>query len=312
MQVKILAGVQSARGTAQISNMFRLTSTDYGLSPSVDKTTSEALGSGRWKKDWFVSKKSVEGDLPIEATREQLELLFYGAGFDGVADSVDPDKWIITPSNATKNYLTLGLDDEDNDMFEYSVDSLISSVQLSASIASYVTATASVIGMEYKTSNTGYTGTEIVPTGEALKCLGASIKQSGTDMTGKIESIDITIDNKLEGKQALNTVYYKAIRQSENGDVTISMTFNDFDKPTYLKDLSDIDSNASYEIIVEFEEVGNPGKKIVMTFPNCKPTKTERTDLGGAGGLTKEVTAYYDETAKTPVKIEMLDYASIL
>ena len=128
----------------------------------------------------------------------------------------------------------------------------------------------------------------------------------------KIESIDITIDNKLEGKQALNTVYYKAIRQSENGDVTISMTFNDFDKPTYLKDLSDIDSNASYEIIVEFEEVGNPGKKIVMTFPNCKPTKTERTDLGGAGGLTKEVTAYYDETEKTPVKIEMLDYASIL
>lgn len=312
MQVKILVGVQSARGTAQISNMFRLTSTDYGLSPSVDKTTSEALGSGRWKRDGFVSKKSVEGDLPIEATREQLELLFYGAGFDGVADSVDPDKWIITPSSATKNYLTLGLDDEDNDMFEYSVDSLISSVQLSASIASYVTATASVIGMEYKTSNTGYTGTEIVPTGEALKCLGASIKQSGTDMTGKIESIDITIDNKLEGKQALNTVYYKAIRQSENGDVTISMTFNDFDKPTYLKDLSDIDSNASYEIIVEFEEVGNPGKKIVMTFPNCKPTKTERTDLGGAGGLTKEVTAYYDETAKTPVKIEMLDYASIL
>ncbi len=312
MQVKILAGVQSARGTAQISNMFRLTSTDYGLSPSVDKTTSEALGSGRWKRDGFVSKKSVEGDLPIEATREQLELLFYGAGFDGVADTTDPDKWIITPSSATKNYLTLGLDDEDNDMFEYSVDSLISSVQLSASIASYVTATASVIGMEYKTSNTGYSGTEIVPTGEALKCLGANIKQSGTDMTGKIESIDITIDNKLEGKQALNTVYYKAIRQSENGDVTISMTFNDFDKPTYLKDLSDIDSNASYEIIVEFEEVGNPGKKIVMTFPNCKPTKTERTDLGGAGGLTKEVTAYYDETEKTPVKIEMLDYASIL
>ena len=49
-----------------------------------------------------------------------------------------------------------------------------------------------------------------------------------------------------------------------------------------------------------------------MTFPNCKPTKTERTDLAGAGGLTKEVSAYYDETAKTPVKIEMTDYASIL
>ena len=312
MQVKILAGVQSARGTAQISNMFRLTSTDYGLSPSVDKTTSEALGSGRWKRDGFVSKKSVEGDLPIEATREQLELLFYGAGFDGVADLVDPDKWVISPSSATKNWLTVGMDDIDNNMFEYSKDCLISSIGISTSIGAYVTATASMIGMDFTTNSTGYTGIEIAPAGEPLICLGTTIKQAGTDITSKVESIDITIDNKLEGKQSLNSEYYKAIRQGERGSVGISMTFNEFDKPTYIQDLSDIKSNASYEIITEFAERKNPAKIFRMTFPNCKVTKSERTDLAGAGGLTKEVSADYDETEKTPVKIEMLDYASIL
>ena len=79
-----------------------------------------------------------------------------------------------------------------------------------------------------------------------------------------------------------------------------------------MKDLDDIKSNASYEIVVEFAEKGTPTNIIRLTFPKCKPTSTERTDLAGAGGLTKEVTAYYDETAKTPVKIEFLDYTSIL
>ena len=312
MEVRVLVGKQTTRGTAEISTMYRLASTDFGMAPSVDKTTSEALGSGRWERDGFVSKIAVEGDLPVEATREQLELLFYGAGFDGVADSVDPDLWLISPSSATKNYLTVGMDDVDNDMFEYSKDCLISSIGISASVASYVTATASMIGMDFTTNNTGFTGTEIAPKGEPLICLGTTIKQNGIDITSKVESIDINIDNKLEGKQSLNSEYYKAIRQGERGSVTISMTFNELDKPTYIQDLSDIKSNNSYEIITEFAEKKNLTKIFRMTFPNCKPTKTERTDLAGAGGLTKEVSAYYDETAKTPVKIEITDYASIL
>lgn len=309
MELEILVGIQTAKGTAQIANMFKMASTDFGMSPSVDKTTSEALGSGRWERDGFVSKISSEGDLPIELTREQLEILLHGAGFNGTANASD---WEILPGNVAQNYLTIGMNDIDSGMFEYTVDSLISSLTISTSVASYVTGTANVIGMDMKTVNSPYSGTVDVPTGEPLICLGTTIKQNGTDITNKVESIDITVDNKLEGKQALNDVYYKAIRQSDRGSVTIGMTFNEMDKPTYLQDLSDIKTNASYEIVVEFAEKGTPTNIIRLTFPKCKPTSTERTDLAGAGGLTKEVTAYYDETAKTPVKIEFLDYTSIL
>lgn len=312
MELEILAGIQTSRGIAEIGTMFKLASTDFGMSPSVDKTTSEALGSGRWERDGFVSKIAVEGDLPVELTREQLEILLYGAGFDGAVDANDPDLWIVTPSSATKNYMTIGLNDIDSSMFEYTIDSLVSSLKISTSVASYVTGTASMIGMDMKTVNSAYSEIVNVPTGEPLICLGTKIIQSGTDITSKVESVDVTVDNKLEGKQGLNSEYYKAIRQGERGSVTLSLTFNEFDKPTYLKDLDDIKSNTSYAVVVEFYERGTPGNIVRLTFPKCKPTKTERTDLSGAGGLTKEVTAYYDETAKTPVKIEFLDYTSIL
>lgn len=309
MELEILAGIQTARGTAEISTMFKLASTDFGMAPSVDKTTSEALGSGRWERDGFVSKIAVEGDLPVELTREQLEILLYGAGFDGTASGTD---WVLNPVSAVKNYMTIGLNDIDSGMFEYTVDSLVSSLGISTSVASYVTGTASMIGMNMTTVNSPYSGIVDVPAGEPLICLGTKIIQSGTDITSKVESVDMTVDNKLEGKQALNSEYYKAIRQGERGSVTLALTFNEFDKPTYLKDLDDIKSNASYEVVVEFYERGTPTNIVRLTFPNCKPTKTERTDLSGAGGLTKEVTAYYDETTKTPVKIEFLDYTSIL
>lgn len=309
MELEILAGIQTSRGTAETSTMFKLASTDFGMAPSVDKTTSEALGSGRWERDGFVSKIAVEGDLPVELTREQLEILLYGAGFDGTANGSD---WVLSPVSAVKNYMTIGLNDIDSGMFEYTVDSLVSSLGISTSVASYVTGTASMIGMNMTTVNSPYSGIVDVPAGEPLICLGTKIIQSGTDITSKVESVDMTVDNKLEGKQALNSEYYKAIRQGERGSVTLALTFNEFDKPTYLKDLDDIKSNASYEVVVEFYERGTPTNIVRLTFPNCKPTKTERTDLAGAGGLTKEVTAYYDETAKTPVKIEFLDYTSIL
>ena len=309
MELEILAGIQTARGTAEIGTMFKLASTDFGMSPTVDKTTSEALGSGRWEKDGFVSKIAVEGDLPIELTREQLEILLYGTGFDGTAVGADFE---IKPVSVTKNWLTIGLNDVDNGMFEYAKDCLVSSLGISTSVASYVTGTANIIGMDFTTVNSAYSGTVDVPAGEPLICLGTTIKQSGTDITSKVESIDINIDNKLEGKQALNSVNLKAIRQSDRGTVGISTTFNEFDKPTYIKDLDDIKTNASYEVVVEFAERGTPTNIIRLTFPNCKPTKTERTDLAGAGGLTKEVNAYYDETSKTPVKIEFIDYSTIL
>ncbi|MCP1226665.1 phage tail tube protein [Sebaldella sp. S0638] len=310
MNGEVLIGVQTGKGTAETNTMSKVNATDYGITPSTDSTTSEALGSGRFVRDGFLSKVSVEGDIPVEVNREQLELLLHGAGYTGAVDGLAD--WKLSPTDTINQWLTVGFNDLDNNMFEYAVDCLVSSLSISTAISAFVTATISLIGMDHKTKNTKYANTIKVLNSESLICLGATIKESGTDITSKIESIDMTFDNKLEGKQALNSVYYKAITQSDRGTTTLGLTFNEFDKDSYLAANELLLKNGEYEVEVVFALMSDTTKTISFVFPRCKVSKNERTDISGSGGLSKELEAFYDETIKSPVSILFKDYTSIM
>ena len=131
-------------------------------------------------------------------------------------------------------------------------------------------------------------------------------------MTSKVESVEMTIDNKLEGKGAMNSVYYKAIRQSDRGNITLGITFNEFDKASYLDANGKLLTNTAYEVQMIYALTSDPTKRVIFTFPKCKVSKNERTDFAGSGGLTKELEAYYDEAIKSPVSILFENYTSIL
>ena len=310
MNVEVLVGLQAARGTAETNDMFKVSATDYGIASSTDKTISEALGSGRWVRDGFLSKVSVEGDVPVELNMEQMELALHAAGFTGVLDGVND--WKMTPDDTLNKYLTVGVNDLDNNMFEYAKDCLLSSITISATLEAFITGNLNFIGMDYTTENTKYANTTQVLDLESLICLGATIKEAGTDMTSKVESVEMTIDNKLEGKGAMNSVYYKAIRQSDRGNITLGITFNEFDKASYLDAKDKQFKNTAYEVELIYALSSDPTKRVIFTFPKCKVSKNERTDFAGSGGLTKELEAYYDETIKSPVSILFKNYTSIL
>ena len=197
-------------------------------------------------------------------------------------------------------------------MFEYAKDCLLSSITISATLEAFITGNLNFIGMDYTTENTKYANTTQVLDSESLICLGATIKEAGTDMTSKVESVEMTIDNKLEGKGAMNSVYYKAIRQSDRGNITLGITFNEFDKASYLDANDKLFKNTAYEVELIYALSSDPTKKVIFTFPKCKVSKNERTDFAGSGGLTKELEAYYDETIKSPVSILFKNYTSIL
>ena len=58
-----------------------------------------------------------------------------------------------------------------------------------------------------------------------------------------------------------------------------------------------------------FYRTSKDSTKIVkLEFPNVKVSNVEATNLDGAGGMTKELTAYYDKVAQTPVKITFENY----
>ncbi|EHO21646.1 hypothetical protein HMPREF9466_00503 [Fusobacterium necrophorum subsp. funduliforme 1_1_36S] len=83
MEVRFLVGKQSGDGTAQVTDMTVLDATSYSVMPKTNKVSSQAIGSGRWERDGFISKMDVSGDVTIEANTGQLEILLEGAGFKG-------------------------------------------------------------------------------------------------------------------------------------------------------------------------------------------------------------------------------------
>ena len=309
MNIEVLAALQTAKGTEKTDTMAKLSATDYSVIPSVDKKVSEAVGSGRWVRDGFVSKISVAGDVPVELTMDQLEILLAGAGFEGKVVGTD---YVMTSGESINKYLTIGVNDLDSDMFEYSKDCQVSSLAVNVQLEAFINGTANIIGMDHITENTKFSGTATAVRNESLICLGSKITEKTNDITSQIESLDLTIDNKLEGKGALNSVYYKSIKQSDRGTVTLGLTFNEFNKTSYMDAQDLLLANGEFKVETEFAELQDPSKKVIFEFPKCKISKNERTDLAGAGGMSKELEAFYDETIKSPVKITFKNYTSVL
>lgn len=299
-----LVGIQTRDGVAQTDNMTLLNATSYGILPKANKVSSQAVGSGRWERDGFISKIDIGGDVNIEANMGQLDILLQGAGFKGTQQA---SNYEFTPDTFDK-FLTFAMNLEDDNMAETAQDCLVSSLKLSAQMEAFVTTTATIIGKNHNIGNK----LEIVPTvpkGESLICLGTLIKEDGTDQTAKIESIDLTIDNKLEGKAALNSIYNKVIRQSDRGSVTLAINFNSFDKESYKKGHELLKKNGSYSVELEFAESTDPTKKVKITLPKVKLSQApEAKDMEKAGGMSKELTAYYDESINSPIKIVFENY----
>nr|DAX27842.1 MAG TPA: Tail tube protein [Caudoviricetes sp.] len=306
MDVRFLLGKQTAKGTPQTTDVSLLAATSSSVTPNVNKVSSKAIGTGRWEKDGFVSKVEVNGDVAVELSTGQMEMFLLGAGFK--SKTVATKNLEFTPDDAYNNYLTLITDNVESDIHEYAQDCLISSLKINAQLEAYITGTATLIGMNHTIQNAKFAGTPTAFKGKPLICLGSVIKEKNTDITAEIESIDITIDNKLEGKGALNSIYNKAIRQSDRGSVSLSLQFNEFNKTSYKNAHDMLKANTSYAVEVTFAEVEDKTKKVVLTFPNCKIGNVEATDLEGAGGISKELNAYFDDGIKSPVKIVLENY----
>ena len=305
MDVRFLLGKQTAKGTPQTTDVSLLAATSNSVNPNVNKVSSKAIGTGRWEKDCFLSKIEVTGDIAVELNAGQMEMFLLGAGFKSKTVTKNLE---FTPDDAYKNYLTLITDNIEGNIHEFAQDCLVSSIKLNAQLEAYITATATLIGMDHTINNAKFSGTPSDFKGKPLICLGSVIKEKNTDVTAEIESVDITIDNKLEGKGALNSIYNKAIRQSDRGSVSLNLQFNEFNKASYKAAHDMLKANTAYAVEVTFAEVEDNTKKIVLTFPNCKIGNVEATDLEGAGGISKELNAYYDDTIKSPVKIVLENY----
>lgn len=308
MDIKIHAGVQSNADTAQTQTIQTLIARNCSIEPKYSNTTSQALGiGGSFISDGWVSRAEVDGDIETELSISQFVLFMEALGFKRKVKDTKNLEFNVDPDGFTK-YLTIIKDLYSEGVNDVARGCLVSSLKLNTTLQAYVTATASMIGLEYTSNKAKFSGTPTVVNEGTLICLGTTIKENNTDITAKVESIDITIDRKLEAKGGLNTIYTKAIKPNGKGEVSLNLQFNEFDKDSYHTAQEMLKNNTTYTVEVELKDTLDKTRIIKLKFPKVKIANVNITDLEGTGGLSKELKAYTPTGKDMPFEVLIENY----
>ncbi|WP_068449150.1 phage tail tube protein [Caviibacter abscessus] len=309
--MEVLIAKQSQKDKEAENGYKKLEFTSFGLKPNVETTTSQTINTTGFQKDSWVSKIDVNGDLTLESSYGQLEFFIENGGFKKKEEPLSPsqNKSEYIADNQFDKYLTCILEDNENASCDIFKGLLINTLKLETSLASYVNLNVGFVGQDSEVKNSASGKSNAITTfeGDPLICLGAEITENENEKnTSKIESLSIDINNSLQGKGALNSVYNKTIKRTGLRNVNINFTYNEFDKEGYTNAFKSLKENSTYKVKVEFKEVkksNEKGHKITLEFPKCKVSNIERTNITADMGMSKSIQALYDEKIKSPVII---------
>ena len=295
MDVRVLVGKQTKQGAPKIDEMQILSATDFGVKPEINRIDSKVLGSGRWTKDSLPGRQSVSGDFGLNPNVGEIELLLEGAGFKKQADTYK--------SGQFDTYLTIVNDFPSDDMNLQYDDCLINSLTITAAQESFLNVKASVIGMKNTVGDHKFDNSKAKNIdGALLNCYGIYLKDQNSDISATLESVEITINNSLEGRGGLNSRHFTKILQNGRGSIEVKIQFNAFDKSNYTKSMKMLTDNSSIKLELELREditaENTKGKTILITLPKVKLKNVELGDLEGAGNLSKTMAALPDASGE--------------
>lgn len=120
----------------------------------------------------------------------------------------------------------------DNLSIEYK-DCLVNTLGITVAQEDYVSVKVGIIGMGDDVKNNKVSSESIKTVKDTqLICYGAVLKQD-MDISATIESVDININNSLEGRGGLNSRSFTKILQNGRGSIEVNVKFNAFDKENY-------------------------------------------------------------------------------
>ena len=298
MNVEVLIGKQASKGAAA-TKFFRLKATDYNTNQATNVVQSNALTGSRFKgNNTFVSRFNVDGGIPLELTAQSLLMLLIGAGFTTNGAPVGGvQAYKVTDS--VDNYYTIVMNDKKNGAYEQTLDAKISQLDLSLAVDTFITGTANVIGGTSTYVTTGaFAGTIEDFSDEQLICLNATAAKAGTDITAKLSAVTFNLNNNLEAKYAINSIYCTEIVEG-NADLTATVTYNKFDKTLYSAGFTEMVANTSSEIRIKLGTDAAKTSYVELVFPKAVPTSNTAGDWGGQGSLTQNYSLSFDKTAGT-------------
>ncbi|MGL4483578.1 MAG: phage tail tube protein, partial [Anaerovoracaceae bacterium] len=197
-------------------------------------------------------------------------------------------------------YTVVLYDMDNNEKWEY-IDCCINSFSIKLEMGGYVTGEVDIIGKTYTILTGAVVEDATTERGKSLLALHSEVTVDGVEKTASVESLDITIDNGLEGKGALNSQYTVKIRRSNPQQTTVNMSMNEYDKTLYASMKTKMTANSSTTGVVVLGDSSGAGD-VVIDIIKMFVSDNKRGDYKGSGthDVSFEVSA--DNTDKTHLK----------
>lgn len=292
MGINVYLGKQTAE-KQKATRFINAGATDFNVEENITALESEVFNDLTAKGDSVVGKIEVGGSIPIELSKKIFEELMAGISYAKASEDYKMS------TNKPIFYTIALVDTDNNEKWEY-VDCVISKLDINIAIGGYIKGTLDIIGKTYEIGTGAISGAE--DRGESLRCLYANINLDSTDISEDIEGVDISIDNGIEAKGSLNSLYNTKIRRARQMETKINIQKNEYEKESFKSMKTKMIAGTAVQATIKLGD-GTNEDAIVILAPKLFINSNKRGDYKGAGSHDIELQASVNNSEKSHLKI---------
>lgn len=293
MSVKIFYGKQTAEGTAA-TVLTDLGATDFSGGEKYNSVKSETFNSLQAEGDQFLIGIETSFDTPVEWNAKVLESILSALGYAKVGEETHYKLTAAEPA-----FFTVLIADALNNKKTVFKDCKVNSFSLNAAKGALVNGSLSWIGTTAEFQAGTVTESAATSRGESLVAIDSIIELGGTAVTADVESVTLEINNNLEAKGSIDSLYTKKIRRSAPQATTAKLEFNSYDQARFESIKAKAIANTSENLTITLVD---GAKTILIEVPKLYISDSNRGDYKGAGSHSLSMTASINNADNTPAK----------
>lgn len=293
MSVKVYFGVQTGEGVVS-TTLLDLGATDFSGGEKYNAAKSEVFNTLQAEGDQFLVGIETDFSTPLEWNAKTLEAMLPALGYAKVGEDTYYKLTAAEPA-----LFSVVVSDSLNSKKTVYKDCKVNSLSITAAKGALVNGTLAWIGTTAEFQTGVVTETVATKRGESLVAIESIVKLGGSPVTTDVESVTIEINNNLEAKGSIDSVYTKKIRRSAPQATTASVEFNSYDQSRFEAIKAKAIANTSENLEVSLKD---GAKTIVILIPKLFISTSDRGDYKGAGSHSLSMTASINNGDNTPVK----------
>lgn len=293
MSVKVYFGVQTAEGVVA-TTLLDLGATDFSGGEKYNAAKSEVFNTLQAEGDQFLVGIETDFSTPVEWNAKTLEAMLPALGYAKVGEDTYYKLTAAEPA-----LFSVIVSDSLNSKKTVYKDCKVNSLSITAAKGALVNGTLAWIGTTAEFQTGVVTETVATKRGESLVAIDSVVKLGGSPVTTDVESVTIEINNNLEAKGSIDSVYTKKIRRSAPQSTTASVEFNSYDQSRFEAVKAKAIANTSENLEVTLKD---GAKTIIILIPKLFISTSDRGDYKGAGSHSLSMTASINNSDSTPVK----------